>query len=106
MSTHPPLVTMDVELMPCSSIMLWAAIEGVLSFLFFIMPTYWLKKLGYDPVTTIGAAFPMDTGMFQIISLLLLTRSMLYFYGGRCVSNTTAQGSVVQRWIVGGGILR
>ena len=107
MSTHPPLMTMDVELMPCSTIMLWAAIEGVLSFLFFFMPEYWLKKLGYTSVTSgVGGAstFPMDKGMFQIVSLLLLTRSMLYFYGGRCVSNTTAQGSVVQRWIVGGGM--
>ena len=100
-------MTMDVELMPCSTIMLWAAIEGVLSFLFFFMPEYWLKKLGYTSVTSgVGGAstFPMDKGMFQIVSLLLLTRSMLYFYGGRCVSNTTAQGSVVQRWIVGGGM--
>ena len=30
---------------------------------------------------------------------------MIYFYGGRCISNTTAQGSIFQRSIVGGGIL-
>ena len=30
-----------------------------------------------------------------------MTRAMIYFYGGRCISNTTAQGSVFQRVILG-----
>ncbi len=34
-------------------------------------------------------------------AIMLFTRAMIYFYGGRCVSNTTAQGSVMQRGIVG-----
>ena len=52
-----------------------------------------------------GINFIADAGLFRVIALLLLTRAVIYFYGGRCISNTTAQGSVVQRGVVGGGIL-
>ena len=98
--SYPPLITADVELMPCSSIMLFSAVEGPMAILFFLFTKYWLTFFGYD-----GDNFVADAGLFRIISLLLVTRSGIYFYGGRCVSNTTAQGSVVQRTIVGGGIL-
>ena len=36
---------------------------------------------------------------------MIMTRAMIYFYGGRCISNTTAQGSVFQRIILGGLIM-
>jgi hypothetical protein len=81
--------------------MLFAVLEGAFSILFFVMPKYWLGTwFGYDGIT-----FRADLGMFRVICLLFITRAGIYFYGGRCISNTTAQGSVVQRSIVGGGML-
>tara|TARA_B110000008_G_C16784455_1_gene490081 strand:+ start:28 stop:450 length:423 start_codon:yes stop_codon:yes gene_type:complete len=80
--------------------MLFSVFEGFFSVLFFLMPKYWLGTwLGYE-----GQTFRADLGMFRVLALILFTRAGIYFYGGRCISNTTAQGSVVQRLIVGGGI--
>jgi hypothetical protein len=98
--SYPPLVTTEVELMPCSSIMFFSVVEGFLGLLFFFMTRYWLQYFGFDEQT-----YAANAGLFKIVALLLITRGMIYFYGGRCISNTTAQGSIFQRSIVGGGIL-
>ena len=48
MISYPPLVTSDVELMPCSSIMLFSVVEGFMSIVFLFATKYSLSFFGYD----------------------------------------------------------
>ena len=71
--SYPPLVTTEVELMPCSSIMFFSVVEGFLGLLFFFMTRYWLQYFGFDEQT-----YAANAGLFKIVAFHLLYSSQLY----------------------------
>ena len=60
--SHPPLVTAEVEFMPCSSIMLYSVLEGFVGTLAFFFPLTAAAYLGYD-----GYEFQIDGGIVRLL---------------------------------------